>query len=228
MTPRPRFVLPLLAGLALAPRPVLANPTAVAALPTIAIATEPGVAEAVVPPQTGSTTRVTVEVAPSPLETVTAPEPVPPPDPELSRAYRYRAQAHDDRKSGRGLLTSGVSVAISAYALTSLAGAMAIDRARDFEDDPLTEPDESLRGDQRRAFGRALLIPGIGPAIAIHRSDSAVRAWAAGVSGLAQALGVGLVLLGTHRLARAHRLERLAVSASGDRLGAQVSLRVRF
>ena len=36
MTPRPRFVLPLLAGLALAPRPVLANPTAVAALPTIA------------------------------------------------------------------------------------------------------------------------------------------------------------------------------------------------
>lgn len=227
------WTIPLLAALTVAPGLAHANPTVVATLPTIAVANDSGVAEAVAPPVGSSTTRVTVEVATSPAKEVTTPAPVEPRPPapteyRPSQAERHAMQAHDDRKAGRALLAGGLTIAGAAYLFTSLAGAIAIDRARDFEDDPLTEADEGRRGDRRRAFGRALLVPGIGPAVAIHRSDSAVRAWGAGVGGLAQAVGAGLALLGTIRLARAHRLERMSVSAAGDARSAHVSLSVRF
>lgn len=250
--------LPSIAGLAVMaliplvtamPAVAQASPSTVASMRTVAIASDPGVAEALAEPAGGSaTTRVTVEVtteadqappvvaapaaAPTPAATPVV-EPASPPPPHVAAPAprpedRYREQARDDRKSGRGLLAAGLTVAGAAYVLSSLAGAIAIDRSRDLGDDPLTEVDEGRRGERRRAFGRALLIPGVGPALAIARADTATRAWAAGVAGLTQAVGAGLAVVGIQRLVRARRLERLSLSATGSSRGAHVSLQVRF
>lgn len=224
----------LLVAAALVPQVARANPAVYGALHTAAVASEPGVAEAMAAPSGGHTTQVEVKVrsesaAPAPAPAAVVPRPEPPrPTAQERYEQQLRAQIHDDRKAGRGLLAAGLAVAGISYFVTSLSGAVAIDRARDLTDDPNTEPDEGQRGQQRRAYGRALLIPGIGPALAVARSDGAVRAWAAGVAGLTQALGAGLAILGTHRLVRARRLERLSLSAMGSSRQAQVSLQVRF
>jgi orotidine-5'-phosphate decarboxylase len=121
-----------------------------------------------------------------------------------------------------------LTLGVSAYVFTTLAGALAIDRSRRIIDDPLTERDEARQRRERRAYGRALLVPGIGPAVAIARADTAMRAWGAGMAGLTQAVSVGLVIVGMHRLARARRLERLSFSAMGTAQEAHVAMRVRF
>lgn len=231
--------LSLVAALGLVPRGAAAAPSTAAtlgAIRTVAVASEPGVAEAALAPAPGTTTKVAVTVSteihgPAAAPPAVAPAPVPPPPVpryEPRPEDRLAEQIHDDRKSGRGLLAAGLTLAASAYLFTSLSGALAIDRSRDRADDPLTERDEGRAARQRRAFGRALLIPGVGPALAIARADTAVRAWGAGVAGLAQAVGAGLALVGVHRLARARRLERVRVSAMGGARQAHVALQVRF
>lgn len=227
--------LSLVAVLGLVPRGAAAAPSTAAtlgAIRTVAVASEPGVAEAALAPAPGTTTKVAVTVSTETHGPAAAPPaPVPPPPVpryEPSPEDRLAEQIRDDRKSGRGLLAGGLTLAASAYLFTSLSGALAIDRSRDLVDDPLTERDEGRAARQRRAFGRALLIPGVGPALAIARADTAVRAWGAGVAGLAQAVGAGLALVGVHRLARAQRLERVRVSAMGGAGQAHVALQVRF
>ena len=225
----------LLTAVIAAPQAAAANPLVINTMPTVAVANEPGVAETLSAPGGGGTTTevnvaVTTAPTPPPRPVVTSPRPTPRPPPTAQELYQeeLRMQIRDDRKAGWGLLGSGLAVAGTAYLITSLSGAVAIDRADDFVDDPATIPDEGLRGTQRRSFGRALLIPGVGPALAIARSDSAVRAWGAGVAGLTQALGAGLAIVGLQRLGRARRLERLSLSAMGSSRHAQVSLQVRF
>jgi hypothetical protein len=95
-------------------------------------------------------------------------------------------------------------------------------------DDAFTPQDEGRHRRERRAYGRALLIPGVGPALAIPRADTAMRAWGAGMAGLTQALCLGMVIVGAHRLARARRFERLSFSAMGTAQAAHVSMRLRF
>jgi hypothetical protein len=98
-------------------------------------------------------------------------------------------------------------------------------------DDPLTLEDESRPRDERRAFGRALLIPGIGPALAIPQADTALRAWAAGMSGLTQAAAAAITIVGIHRLGRARRferLERLSLGGVASAQGGHVALHGRF
>ncbi|MEM7155811.1 MAG: hypothetical protein AAF799_23370 [Myxococcota bacterium] len=199
-----------------------ATPATVANLRTVAVAAEP---------TSTTTTEVTVEVTSEPAATPPPPKPAPPPPPtpEQLRQWERADQVRKDRKSGRGLIISGAMVSGVSYLFTSLAGALAIDRARDMVDDPDTlDVDESARADDRRRFGRALLIPGIGPGLAIARADTATRAWAAGVAGLTQGLGAGLVVLGIARLGRAKRLERLNVTGMASSRGAQVSVGLRF
>ncbi len=230
--------LSLLAVL-VAPQAAAAAPLTVTTLPTVAVAEDPGVAKALAS-QGETTTQVEVAVTTvtpattpppaAPAPAITAPRPAPPPPPTPQELYEQErsSQIRDDRKSGRALLGSGLAVAGTAYLFTSLAGAVAIDRADDMVDDPITPEDEGRQGRQRRSFGRALLIPGLGPALAIARADTAVRSWAAGIAGLSQAFGAGLAVIGMHRLGRARRLERLRLSAMGTSRQAQVSLQVRF
>ncbi|MEM9454288.1 MAG: hypothetical protein AAGF11_08925 [Myxococcota bacterium] len=224
--------LPLFVALAVLPRTAGANPLPITALRATAETHDSDTAQEQTPPAGSTTTEVKVAVSsgPSPAPSppvITTPEPRPPTAQERYQ-QKLHSQIRDDRKTGSGLLAGGLVVAGISYLITSLSGAVAIDRSRDLVDNPSTDADEGRRGERRRAYGRALLIPGIGPALAIARSDRAVRAWAAGMAGLTQALGVGLALLGTHRLLRARRLKRLSLSAAGSARQARVALQVRF
>lgn len=231
--------LPVAVALLAAPITASASPTSITALRSAHAvqlqSPQPDAAQ-----ETPGSTRVTVEVettpeSPSALAASTAaaepePEPRPTPTPVYvpTAADRYAAQAHDDRKSGRSLLAGGLAIAGLSYLFTSLGGALAIDKARKRSDDPLTEEDETRGADRQRAYGRALLIPGVGPILAVHRADRAIRGWAAGVAGLGQAVGVGLTILGVHRLARAKRLQRLSVAAMATGRQANVTVGIRF
>lgn len=215
--------LALATTLAFLPGTALASPTTttLAALQTVAVADEAGVAQALAQP----TTQVTVVVnnagtAATPAPTV-VPPPVYTPNPYFDRIYK-------DRKSGRSLLIAGITLGGMAYVYTSLAGALAIDKARDMHDDPLTLENEARDRSDRRAFGKALLIPGIGPALAIPKADTALRAWGAGMAGLTQAAALTMTIVGIHRLGRANRLERLSFGAMATGQQAHASMTVRF
>ncbi len=232
--------LALATALALLPGSALASPTTTpalaSALQTVAVANDAGVAQALAQP---TSTEVTVIVnggaspaaaaspAPAPASSPAAIEPPPPtyvPSP-------YADGIRRDRKSGRGLLIGGLSLGITAYVYTSLAGALAIDKAREMDDDPITLEDESRARADRRAYGRALLVPGIGPALAIPKADTALRAWGAGMAGLLQASALAMTIVGIARLGRARRyerLERIHLGAVASSQGAHVSLGMRF
>jgi hypothetical protein len=229
--------LALTVTLALLPGAAQANPATLAVLRTVAVVNDAGVAESMVQPAEPGTTKVTVVVSNEPRRAaapVVAPEAVPAaaptPPPQLVDYPRspYADRIYKDRKSAPNLVAAGLAVGTLSYVFSTLAGALVIDRSRRITDDPLTETDEARVRRDRRAYGRALLVPGIGPAVAIARADTAMRAWGAGMAGLTQAIGVGLVIVGAHRLARARRLERLSFSAMGTAQEAHVAVRVRF
>lgn len=240
--------LALLPGTALANPTTLANPTALATLQTVAVANDAGVAQALAQPAEPSSTEVTVMVstaasgsapacttAPaSDPAAVPAPTVTPTPPPPTYTPSPYADRIHKDRKSGRGLLIGGLSLGGFTYLYVSLAGALIIDKARTMpSDDPLTPGNEGRARDDRRAFGRAMLIPGIGPALAIPKADTALQAWGAGLATITQLTAVTMTLVGLHRLGRARRLERLEqqrlrVGAMASSQGGHVALSVRF
>jgi hypothetical protein len=214
--------LALATTLALLPGTALATPTTttLAALQTVAIADDSGVAQALAQPTTQVTVVVNNGTAAAPAPAV-VPTPIYAPAPYSERIYK-------DRKSGRSLLIAGLTLGGMAYVYTSLAGAIAIDKARDMNDDPLTLENEARARSDRRAFGKALLIPGIGPALAIPKADTALRAWGAGMAGLTQAVALTMTIVGIHRLGRANRLERLSFGAMATGQQAHASMTVRF
>lgn len=240
--------LALATTLALLPGTALANPTALATLQTVAVANDAGVAEALAQPAAPGSTEVTVMVstaaggsapasatAPACDATaVPAPTVTPTPPPPTYTPSPYADRIHKDRKSGRGLLIGGLSLGGFTYLYVSLAGALIIDKARTLpSDDPLTPGNEGRARDDRRAFGRAMLIPGIGPALAIPKADTALQAWGAGLATITQLTAVTMTLVGLHRLSRARRLERLeqqrlSLGAMASSQGGHVSLAVRF
>lgn len=232
--------LALAVTLSLLPGLAQANPATLAALQTVAVANDAGAAEALVQPAAPST-QVTVNVtgagsgptcatgpaAPAPVVT-----PAPPPPSYVPSPYSDRI--HKDRKSGRGLLIGGLSLGAFTYLYVSLAGALVIDKARSMpDDDPFTPADEGRARDERRAFGRAMMIPGIGPALAIPKADTALQAWGAGLATITQVTAATMALVGIHRLARARRLERLeqqrlSLGAMASSRGGHVAVSVRF
>lgn len=217
--------LALAGTLALLPGTALAVPTTttLAALQTVAVADDSGVAQALAQP---GTTQVTVTV--STTDGAAAPTVSPPPPPPVYTPPPYSDRIYKDRKSGRSLLIGGITLGVTAYVYTSLAGALVFDKARDMRDDPLTMEDEGRDRADRRAYGRALMIPGIGPALAISKADTAMRAWGAGMAGLTQAAALTMTIVGLHRLGRANRRERLSFGAMASGQQAHASMTVRF
>lgn len=214
--------LALATTLALLPGTALANPATLATLQTVAVADDAGVAQALVQP---GTTKVTVVVDTAAPVAAPACEVTPP----IHAPQPYYERIRKDRKTGRGLLIGGAALGGLAYLYTSLAGALAIDKARGLAtDDPGTPGNEGRARAERRAYGRALLVPGIGPALAIPRADTAIRAWGAGIAGVTQAVAIGMTIVGLYHLGRAHRLERLSLGAMAGAQQAHVSLAVRF
>lgn len=233
--------LALAVTLSLLPGVAQANPATLAALQTVAVANDAGAAQALVQP-TAPSTQVTVNVsagsgpacATDPAATTPTVSPAPPPPSDYPPPSPYYDRIHKDRKSGRGLLIGGVSLGAFTYLYVSLAGALIIDKARTMPgDDPFTPGNEGRARDERRAFGRAMLIPGIGPALAIPKADTALQAWGAGLATITQVTAATMALVGIHRLARARRLERLeqqrlSLGAMASSRGGHVAVSVRF
>lgn len=123
------------------------------------------------------------------------------------------------------IIAGGVSLGVF-YFFTSLAGAVAIDKARDGHRDSITGA-HSI--DKRKLnYGRGMLIPIAGPFIAMGYTDSAKQRWAAVFTGSVQAAGAVLVLAGMVRNARLRRWERMQIGAGYAPGGAGVSISGRF
>lgn len=189
------------------------------------------------PPAIETTTASTVSTTgPSGLAApVRAPTP-PPPAPRVVGPHPgYDARA--ERKKGRAMVWLGASMTASTYFFTSLAGAIAIDEARDMTDVPQYDAyglplpgDSSANPDvrQRRRFGQALLVPVVGPFFALGHTDSARQKWAASLAGAVQVGGVIVAVVGAVRATRARRIQRWTLTASTTPDGATVGTRVRF
>ena len=113
------------------------------------------------------------------------------------------------------------------YLVTSLRGAFAIDRARKSRTDPLTGQEWPI--DQRRVtFGRTLLVPVLGPFVAMGYTDSAVARLGAAVSGTAQVAGAVMLLAGIVAKRRIRRARRFGWTAGATHDGAMVGIHGRF
>lgn len=157
--------------------------------------------------------------APAPV-VVVAPAHVPPPRPVGPPPTPSRL------KGGNEMIIAGAVSFGVFYFFTSLAGAVAIDKARDGRTDPITGH-HSI--DKRKLnYGRGMLIPVAGPFIAMGYTDSAKQRWAAVLTGSVQAAGAVLVLAGMVRNARLRRWERMQVGAGYTPGGAGVSISGRF
>lgn len=131
-----------------------------------------------------------------------------------------RPRKDPDRSSGIAFLASGLALFGSAYLSSSLAGVANIDRK--FED-----PRDDARA---RAYGNRMLIPIVGPWVAISQSDSATKGWFTGLAGVAQGVGIALATVGAIRLSRAHRrrVQQFSVSPGMRAEGGHIQMSFRF
>jgi len=231
-----------LTTLTLLPGVALANPTTLATLQTVAVVNDAGAAQSLVQPAEPGTTQVTVMVSttegeptaalPEAAEIAYPPDAAATPPPPVYTPPPYSDRIYKDRKSGRSLLIGGLTLGVTAYIYTSLAGALVMDKAPRIQDDPTTMMNEAHQRADRRAYGRALMIPGIGPVLAISKADTAMQAWGASMAGLTQAAALTMTIIALHRFGRANRLERLqqrmSLGAMASSQQAHVSLAVRF
>ncbi len=204
-----------------APAPVTAAPAPAAAPAVAAPAPAQSPAPAAAPATAWDAPVAAAPVAPAPVVVpapVATPAMLPPP---AAPALPQRL------KGGNEMIIAGAVSFGVFYFFTSLAGAVAIDKARDRKTDPLTGQRRPV--DERRLnYGRGLLIPVAGPFISMAYTDSAKQRWAAMLTGTVQVAGAALVLAGMVRNARARRWERMQIGAGYARGGAQVSLTARF
>src|SRR5688572_25070013 len=136
--------------------------------PTVTAAPEPATAPAPIAAP-GGTTAPAASVSPPAAVLVQVPPPVvsspPPPRPLQTPPRRLRG--------GKQLIVAGAATLGTFYFFSTLAGALAIDKARKPRHDATTgallEPDR--RGVN---YGRALLVPVAGPFIAMAYTDTAM------------------------------------------------------
>jgi hypothetical protein len=123
------------------------------------------------------------------------------------------------------MLAAGVLIVAIPYTFTSLAGAIIIDKAKTGPDELTGERHVDVR---RRAYGRSLLVPVVGPFIAIHHGQSAKDRWGAAFSGAVQVAAVGLVGAALISGVRRRRQQRVNMTASIDPGGATIGMTARF
>ena len=131
-------------------------------------------------------------------------------------------------KNRAGMFTAGAVTFGLAYTFTSLAGAIAIDKAKRDHVDPVTWETSQRIDPRRRAFGRALLVPGVGPFIAIGYTDSARKRWGAAMSGSLQLMAVAMITGAAIARARSRRDQRLVPTASLHPGGGALGIAGRF
>jgi hypothetical protein len=163
--------------------PPVAEPGATAALPTApATATASTTAPTESAPIDAAPPTATV---PPPVVSPSAVAPKPAPDPR--------------RKSGLGMVIGGLSTLGTVYLVTSMRGATMIDKAKRERIDYSTGLEI---GPDRRgiAHGRALLVPAIGPFIALRHTSSASAKWLDVFCGTVQTASLVLAAVGFVRM----------------------------
>lgn len=117
------------------------------------------------------------------------------------------------------MIVAGVSVTVGVYLFTSMAGAIAIDKANDrrdgYVDNPLMPDAPAPTYERQRRRGRALLVPVAGPFLAIRHSDSALQSYGLAVAGTLQAAGMAFAIVGAVRNAKRRRAKRASMTANG-------------
>ncbi|MCA9654558.1 MAG: hypothetical protein KC501_31880 [Myxococcales bacterium] len=167
-------------------------------------------------------------VAPVPAPVVaTAPVPAPVPVPSgghiavdlypqpmagPSPAERRRLQLMAEQSRARSLRIAGWATLGGTYGFSALIGTISIDS---------TSP-----GDRMRGYGYSMVLPVAGPFIAAFHTRSATGALLTTSLGVAQAVGLGMALVGGHRYRRFKR--DLSIAAAPTRGGGQIGVSMRF
>ena len=183
--------------------------SAALALPAVLL---PNQAQASGPDETSAPVIVVAPPAPEP-----PPPPAPPPPPP---AYQpavpgsmapspmivdpHIAALKHRRNSGIGMTISGYTMFGTSYLISALIGTISLDLAAD------------VGG--TGTYGRRMLIPMVGPFMAIPRADSATGGLFTGFLGVIQVAGFALGTAGAVRLGRANRQLRLSADAGGVKL----------
>lgn len=153
------------------------------------------------------------EAAPPPPRPAPAPVTTPPP---------ARPMPDLPENNGVASLVTGLSILGSVYALTALVAARRLD-----------EPRSGWHGDERdrdreAAASRALLIPVVGPFIAMPNSRSHAQTYGLALNGSLQVGGLVLTTVGAVLNARYNRAKRWQLTAATRPGGATAGVQVRF
>ncbi len=138
-------------------------------------------------------------VAPAPVPPPPTYMPPPPPRPPMvdPRVASLKAQ----RNSGLGMTISGYTMFGTSYLISALVGTISLDLAAD------------VGGSG--TYGRRMMIPIVGPFMAINRSDSATGGLFTAILGVVQTTGFVLGTAGAVKYGRARRQLRLTADAGG-------------
>jgi len=172
---------------------------------------------------------VPVVVTPAPADGPVAAAPVPAPVlPASMHGANVSAPAAAPRnKAGNWAILTGTTLFAATYFYTSALGAIAIDKGRKSGIDPTTGLPRT--SDTRRiAFGRRMLIPVVGPFMAIGHTNHAFKRWGASISGVLQLGSVALVVTGIVLKSRAARERRFGWTAGATRDGGGIAIHGRF
>jgi hypothetical protein len=172
-------------------------------------------------PDAAAPTGAPVAAAPA----MAAPVPAPVVTPSMHRPFEPTTLVRSE-KNAKGMIMTGALLLSMSYVFTSCAGAVAIDKGKKGRYDGATMT--HVRDKERVAFGRSLLIPVVGPFLAIGHTDSAVKRWGATMSGLVQVSGAAILAVGLVAKARIRRQERIHWSAGATASGASFMIQGRF
>jgi hypothetical protein len=214
----PPAYLILAATLSSPPLPV-ATPPEAAPAPAIAPA-----APAVAPAAPASAAPVSIDPAPA-----TATPPTPPP-PSAAMVCPPPPPPQIDVKKGTPLIASGLALTGVTYLFSALSGAITIDKARKRAkpDDPNSPANEAHSTDRERKRGQLLMVPIVGPFLAMKHTDSAVQQFGNVFNGTVQITGIVLAIAGAVRQSRYNQAKRWGLAAAPGPEGARISFDVRF
>lgn len=109
------------------------------------------------------------------------------------------------------------------YLSTAFAGAVIWDDSRASSQGPMSR---DVR--RRLRYGATLMVPGVGPLVAMGWSGSAVRSMGLGISGALQVGGLVMTYIGARNHIRMNRQRWLSIGGAATSSLAQASLRIRF
>lgn len=150
---------------------------------------------------------VVIPTAPARLQVDLHPQPVAAP----TAAQLERSRLMADQSRAQGLRVGGWATAGGVYGFSALIGTIAIDSAND---------------NRQRMYGGWMTVPVAGPFVAAFYSRTATGGLLTTTLGVAQAVGLGMAILGGHRYRQAKR--RLMIAAAPTQGGGNVAVSMRF